>query len=53
MMLLSLILVPATMALPISSGDWVEIKSYNPLDMAGILTFNVSHSKNGDDIYDL
>jgi hypothetical protein len=47
LMLLSLILVPATMALPISSGDWVEIESYNPLDMAGILTFNVSHSNNG------
>ena len=47
LMFLSWIMVPATMALPISSGDWVQIKSYNPSDMAGVLTFNVSHSSNG------
>jgi hypothetical protein len=34
-------------ALPISSGDWVQVKSYNPVDMAGIITLNVSHSMAG------
>jgi hypothetical protein len=47
MMLLSLMLAPATMALSITNGDWVQVKTYNPSDMAGILTFNVSDSNNG------
>lgn len=44
---LFLLLVPAAMALTIGSGDWVQVKSYNPIDMAGILTFNISHENGG------
>ena len=47
-MVFSLMVAPAVMAdTIISSGKWVELVSYNPTDMAGIMRYAVSNSNGG------
>jgi len=43
----ALSMAPAAMATTIGVNDWVTLKAYNNLDMAGIMTYAVSHTENG------
>ena len=48
MMAFSVMVAPAVMAdTVISSGEWVELVSYNPSDNAGIMRYAVSNSNGG------
>lgn len=42
-----LLMAPAAIADMISVGDYVRLVGYNPLDSAGIMTYEVSHNKGG------